>query len=92
MFNKTINNCGVVSVAYGVPSDGGGSGNFTEVLMRFFLTFLFFMLIPVLLLVGIWAIANKKQYSKKRRIWTVVTVLAIYFAILVSILLICILF
>lgn len=91
MFNKTINNCGVVSVAYGVPSGGGGSGNFTEVLMRFFLSFLFFMLIPVLLFVGIWAIANKKQYSKKKRIWTVVTVLAIYFAVLIGVILLIIL-
>ena len=82
MFNLIINQHGG-HLAYGVPNDRwriGSIGNF----MRYFLTFLFFIYIPVMLLVGTFAFVHKKQYSKKRKLWTAVVVLSIYFTVLIG--------
>ena len=46
--------------------------------------FLLLILIPIILLVGVFALAKKKQFSKKERIWAVAIVLSIYFIILIG--------
>jgi len=66
---------------YGVPSNPG------RVFWQYFLAFVFLILIPVILLVGVLAFAKKKQFSKKERIWSVVVVLGIYFAVLIGVVL-----
>ena len=89
MFNKLINGglsqaeYGVAVSLYGVqPGDNNG-----KIFVQYFLTFLFLVLVPVILFFGVLAFAKKKQFSKKERIWTVTIVLGIYFAILVGVVL-----
>ena len=52
--------------------------------MSIFLPVLFLILIPIILLVGVFALAKKKQFSKKERIWAAIIVISIYFIVLIS--------
>jgi len=52
--------------------------------MSVFLPFLFLILIPIILLVGVFALAKKKQFSKKERIGAAIIVLSVYFVVLIS--------
>ena len=71
---------GVVTPEYGVP----GTGN-AGIFMRYFLIFLFVVLIPVILFTGVWAFAKRKHFSKKERTLAVVIVLTAYFIILAGV-------
>ena len=67
---------GTPEVLYGVQSPP-----MSRVITQYFLLGLFFILVPVVLLVGTLVFAKKKQFSKKTRIWTCVVVLGAYFLI-----------
>jgi len=83
MFNKLING-GLPQVEYGVALYGVPR-NDGKIILQYFLYFLFLLIIPVILIVGVLAFAKKKQFSKKERIWTCVIVLSIYFVVLIGV-------
>ena len=83
MFNRLINgafNQPEYGVAlYGVPSNNNG-----RIFLQYFFLFLFVILIPAILLVGVLAFAKKKQFSKKEKVWAAIIVLGTYFVILIG--------
>jgi len=72
-----------VTSLYGVPRPR----NSWETIAQFFLLFLFLILIPVILTIGVLVFAKKKQFPKKEKVWAVIIVLTIYFAILIGLVL-----
>ena len=64
---------------YGVPPRDIGKN-----ILQYFLFFLFLVLIPAILIIGVFAFAKKKQFSKKEKFWTIFTVLAVYFTVLIG--------
>ena len=61
MFNKLING-GLPQVEYGVALYGVPR-NDGKIILQYFLYFLFLLIIPVILIVGVLAFAKKKQFS-----------------------------
>ena len=69
-----------ITPVYGVP------GPLESPTRELFLSnlFLLLILIPIILLVGVFALAKKKQFSKKERLWAVAIVLSIYLIVLIG--------
>ena len=85
MFNRLING-GMDQELYGVaPMYGVPRDTIIKNIMQYFFAFLFVILIPAILLVGVLAFAKKKQFSKKEKSWAAVIVLGIYFVTLAGI-------
>ena len=69
---------GVPHPAYGIP--GNPDGGF----LRYLLLFVFFALIPLILLAGVFAFAKRLQFSKRVKVCIITVVMAVYYAVLIG--------